>query len=371
MKILLLTKNIDNKGGQGRYSRSVVDEFSGRHLNFTVLTEYGTGHLAERAILRPLGNGFFKTAISFVVNVFRVRQAANDADILHALDGWPYSVYGYFAVFGTKKKLFITGIGTYSVSPLRGGARRFLLSRAYSAAKQILCISDYVRQKILEYLPLNNIKVVFMGTMLLPELRKSEIEDFKVKQGLEKDFPILLTVGDIKKRKGQLDSLRAAWLLRDKYSHWKYIMIGSDDDKNYMEQIRKFVADNQLDEHIKIISNMYDDWKLAAFYQVSDVFLLNSNNDGEHFEGFGLVIIEAAQFGAPTVGSDNCGIESAVWNGHSGYLTRQGDHEDIKDKILLALANRTSLSRGAADFYRNFSWKKTADKYLEFYITQS
>lgn len=369
MKILLITKNIDNKGGQGRYSRSVVDEFSRRHLNFTVLTEYRTGHLAERAILRPLGGGFFKTTMAFVANIFSARRAAKGADILHALDGWPYSVYGYFAVLGTPKKLFITGIGTYSVSPLRGGVQRILLSRAYSAAKQILCISDYVGQKILKYLPLNNIKVVFMGTICLPELRESEIEDFKVKQGLEKDFPILLTVGDIKKRKGQLNSLCAAWLLRDKYPHWKYIMIGSDDDKNYMEQIRKFIANNQLTEHVKIISNMYDDWKLAAFYQSSDVFLLNSNNDGEHFEGFGLVILEAAQFGKPVVGSGDCGIESVIQDGRNGYLSNQGDYEDIKEKILLTLKNKTALARGAIDFHHYFSWEKTVDQYLEFYST--
>src|SRR3569623_55113 len=41
-----------------------------------------------------------------------------NVDLVHALDAWPYGFYGFAAVFGTKKKLFINGIGTYSVAPL-------------------------------------------------------------------------------------------------------------------------------------------------------------------------------------------------------------------------------------------------------------
>ena len=53
----------------------------------------------------------------------------------------------------------------------------------------------------------------------------------------------LLTVGDIKRRKGQLDSLRAAQLLGNVHPRWKYIVVGSDGDKYYLEQIRKFAKD--------------------------------------------------------------------------------------------------------------------------------
>jgi len=112
---------------------------------------------------------------------------------------------------------------------------------------------------------------------------------------------------------------------------------------------------------------MYNDEELAFFYQICDIFLLNSNNDKEHFEGFGGVFLEAAQFGKPAIGSKNCGIESAIRDGVSGYLTTQADHKNIKDKILLSIKNKEMLSRGATNFYRDFSWKKTVDQYLGFY----
>src|SRR3989344_7145549 len=118
MKILLITKNIDNKGGLGRYSRAIVDEFNRRHLDFTVLTENGTGHPTERVLLRPLDGWPLNVGMAFIANIFAVHRAASGVDIIHAFDGWPYGMYAYFAAIGTAKKIFITGIGTYSVAPL-------------------------------------------------------------------------------------------------------------------------------------------------------------------------------------------------------------------------------------------------------------
>ena len=356
MEILLITKNTANKGGLGRYSSQVFRGLKDQGQKVLVLTEEDG--------LFPLS---YLKITDFLKNILHTRKIARNFDIVHALDGWPYGVYGYFAVVGTSKKLFINGVGTYSVAPFESFLKGFLLRRAYKRARGVFCISDYVRERILENVRLKNIKTVFMGANKLPELSEKQKEKYKGKYNLEKNFPIFLTVGAIKERKGQLDTLKSVALLKDRYPNFKYIMMGDDGDKNYIKQIKDFAKKNKLGDNYKIISGVYDDEASSFLYQICDVFLLNSNNDGGHFEGFGLVFLEASQFGKPVIGSSGCGIESALKDGYNGYLTKQKDHKDIKKKILKALENRDELGKNSKEFCKNFSWEKTVSEYIKHY----
>ena len=74
--------------------------------------------------------------------------------------------------------------------------------------------------RIFEKINLNNLSVVFYGAFILQFLDNSKINYYKKKYDIKKYYPIFLTVGDIKNRKGQLDTLRALNLLKDKYKNW-------------------------------------------------------------------------------------------------------------------------------------------------------
>lgn len=369
MKVLLVTKTLEPKGGAGRYSRQILECLKKKHVDCSVATEKGlTDSVRAECVLRPISGSRIFSFFNFIHNVLTFRKVARNFDVIHALDIWPYGVYGYFASIGTRKKFFMNGIGTYSVAPFYSRIKSLLTRRACKRAKQIFCISDYTKNKISEHTRQKNLSTVLYGTFTLPVLSQNKIEEFKNTYQITKDhFPIFLTVGDIKKRKGQLDTLRATALLKSKYPGFLYVMVGSDEDAHYVNQIKNFADENGLTDNIKIVSGMYDDCELAFFYQVCDIFLLNSNNDGYHFEGFGGVLLEAAQFGKPTIGSGDCGIESAVRDGVSGYLVRQGNHEDIKTKILMAMGNYDILSENARKLFKDFSWDMTVDTYIRYY----
>ncbi len=99
------------------------------------------------------------------------------------------------------------------------------------------------------------------------------------------------------------------------------------------------------------------------------MFALNSRTDPEthHFEGFGAVITEAYQFGKPAVGSSNSGIEDAIQDGKTGYLTKQQNPQDIAEKIEKILQDYDSFSANAKKKYADFDWAKTAATYIDFY----
>src|SRR3989344_2087748 len=365
MKVLAIAQTIKVKSGWGRYARSIVDEFARRDIQYKILTLADGGKVAEEEpMLLPA-----TSILNILKNCFLVRRKARDFEIVHAFDAWPFAIYGYAAVLWTRKKLFVTGVATYSVVPTDRLLKKFFMTRALRAARKIMCSSEYTRQRILKTIDLKNTARVFWGPSPLPSVSEGEIESFYQQFDVPKsNHPILLTVGQIKFRKGQFDTTRAVSLLRKKYPQILYVMVGSDADTEYVGRIKEFVRKEKLTENIRIITTAKDDKALSFFYTISDAFIINSNNEEDHFEGFGLVFLEAEQFGKPVIGSRNCGIEEALEDGYNGYLTNQQDAGDSAEKINRILqADKTLFGRNSKEFYSRFSWQKTVGVYIHYY----
>ncbi|MEK7530601.1 MAG: glycosyltransferase family 4 protein [Patescibacteria group bacterium] len=364
MKVLAIAETLKIQSGWGRYARSVIDEYKKKGIDYTIITARKKEAVGdEDGILGP------QTKVGFIKNLFATRAYAKDCDIVHAYDVWPYAVYGWFAVLGTKKRLFITGVGTYSVAPFNSFLKGLLAGWACRRAEKIFSIADYTKRRMLEKIKLDNIITVFWGTSVLEPLNDADFAE----QAAFFDIPIdrhprVLTVGQIKHRKGQLDTLKALAKIKDHYPDFFYVIVGSDEDPRYIAEIKKFAAENGLERNIKLVHNAKGDKPLRFFYAMADVFAMNSNNDGDHFEGFGLVFLEAEQFGKPVIGSSGCGIEQALEDGYNGYLTRQSDINDIADKFKkLFSGDMKAFGEHSKEFYKRFTWEKTTAAYIEHY----
>ncbi|MBX4195819.1 glycosyltransferase family 4 protein [Candidatus Parcubacteria bacterium] len=359
MKIAYLAKTIDHGSGGGRYALSVVKVARGLGLEVEVFKEEDDGHEGQAVLRRGLG---------IIQSSLKLRKLVKSFDVVHSLDVWPYGVHAYLSVIGTDKKLFVSGVGTYSVLPLESPLKKLILRPILKRAGKIFCISHYVKEEMARRLPLDNLAVVNLAHTELPAFSGEELERYRQAYEVDRSkYPILLTVGAVKHRKGQLDTVKAVAKLTKKYPNLLYIMVGTTDEHAYIREISKFAKANGLEGYIKIVGDAKSDKALSFFYSISDVFVMNSNNDHGHFEGFGMVFLEAASFGKPVVGSSNCGIEDALLDGYNGYLAKQGDSEDIAGKIDLALQNRSALGKNSLEFAKRFSWQKTVEKYLESY----
>jgi phosphatidylinositol alpha-1,6-mannosyltransferase len=242
------------------------------------------------------------------------------------------------------------------------------MNRAYGRARRVYCISEYTAKRIKEQSPRAKTEVVLLGVTAIPHVPDAYLVQVSEKYAIEGHFPVFITVGQIKHRKGQLDTLQALAQLKREFPNLLYIMVGRDDDKVYVDAIKSYAKENDMRDAIRIISGA-DDTELSALYSLSDVFCLNSNNDGEHFEGFGLVFLEAAQFGLAGIGSRDCGIESALKDGYSGYLTLQGDPHDIAEKMreLLKEGNREKMGGQALEYASRFNWEEAAKRFVSEY----
>lgn len=355
MKILCLTSTINpESGGWGRYSHSILGEFDRQHIAYEVLS--------VGSPLQPASS-----ILNIVRNCFVVRSRARSCDIVHAFDVWPFALYGYAVVLGTKKKLFASAVGTYSIPPKGFSLKRFLMVLALRRAEKVFAISDYTKKRLLDSVPLGNVLTVYMGAPLLPEANESAslYEKFDIPKI---SGPILLTVGQIKHRKGQLETLRAVSILKKDFPHILYLIVGSDTDTEYVERIRSLVSEDDLEENVRIIPNARENSDLAFLYSIADAFIMVSNTDGWHFEGFGLVFLEAAGFGKPVVGGRGSGIEEAMQDGYNGFLAEPANPADIAAKIRQVLSgDKAEWAKHSKEFRSRFTWKAMVEGFLAEY----
>lgn len=356
MNILIITKTTQPNSGWGRYSKEVVRELRAQGETVVVLAESGE----RNASLRP-GHG----PLSLLLNSYKARAAARSADIVHALDAWPLSIYGLFAVLGTRRKqLYINGVGTYSVPPKRISLKRFLMRAAYRRSKHVFCISAYTQMRIRQQLPFTcPLSVVTLGATKLPQPDADTLAEVRRRHRIEPDAEIVLTVGEIKDRKGQLDTFRAILDLRKARPKLVYVMLGNDGDPLYIEAIKQAAAEAHAQDAYRIVTDASSDMLLAAWFAMADIFVLASNNEGDHFEGFGLVFLEAGQFGVPGIGTKNCGIEDAIVDGVTGMLVPQRDSRAIEVAIETVMKKRGEFGTAARAFSETFSWQKTVEAY--------
>lgn len=356
MKVLALAETKDVKSGWGRYTHEVVSELQVQGIEVDLITS---------DILLPFSfKNFFK-------NIFLVRRhITEDISIIHAFDVWPYAVYANLANQFKAKPFFVTGVGTYSIPP-KLGIKSMLMKFALLRAKEVFCISRYTLSLIKSRVKNAHTSLVFWGTSKLLPIADAEIEAYKELYTIEKiKFPKILTVGQIKHRKGQLDTLKAIHALKFLYPQILYIIVGSDADTAYVETIRDYAKVNGLVNNLKIVTNQKTDKELSFFYSIADVFAMNSNNEDDHYEGFGLVFLEAAQFGKPAVGSSGCGIEDAIMDGETGYLAKQGDSIDIAEKLGKLLENddrRVQFGLSAKKRAATITWEKTVQHHINSY----
>ncbi|MEX1003128.1 MAG: glycosyltransferase family 4 protein [Crocinitomicaceae bacterium] len=356
-KILILTQTTNINSGWGRYSFEIIKNLSKK--TEVIVLEEGKG---ESRLFKKDSFG------SFVKNIFLARKMARKVEIVHVLDGWPYAVYGYVAVWGTSKKLFINAIGTYSIPPKNlFSIKGLLMKLAYLKASKVFSISRYTDGILKSIIPWVDSVVVHLGVSQLPE-PSIEVAN-SVMSKISDKYPIILTVGALKRRKGQLHTLKAVHELTKDYPNILYVIVGDDSDIEYKNDFLSFVKENNLENNI-LITGSVSDSELSAWYKNSDIFVLNSINHDGHFEGFGLVYLEAGMTGLPVVGSLENGAEDAIRNRETGILVPQGDLKYLTGAILEIIRNEDlakQMSYNGIQWAKNHNWDVIVSRYIEIY----
>lgn len=85
-------------------------------------------------------------------------------------------------------------------------------------------------------------------------------------------------------------------------------------------------------------------------------------------EGWGLVVIEAASVGTPTIAFNVSGLKDSIQNGKTGLLSNGQSVEGLTNKVMELLSDETKLkqmSKNAILWSKNFSWEKSTSQSLD------
>ncbi|MDP2909827.1 MAG: glycosyltransferase family 4 protein [bacterium] len=339
MRICYLIDNINPRHGGGRYASDLISAVKKASYNVVVLEVKAGGNL--------------------FLNAARVRKYLKDCDIIHAIDGYPYGIIAAIANKGLNKKLIITVQGTYAVAPLYSFFAGRLLRWAYKKADKIIAISRYTRDEVLKKVNLKNIEIINHGI---------DFEKF-YKIPAESEEKFILSVGALKYRKGYHISISAFAEAKKAIPDLRYKIIGSQKDTAYFDELKNLAARHGVNKNIEFLTDLSDE-KLSNLYQRAKLFILTSVNENHHFEGFGLVFLEAAAAGLPAIGTLGNGIEDAVKDGYNGFLVPQNDIETAASAIVRIMKDekiRNEFSQNSFNWARDHDWSKVVVEYLSIY----
>ena len=151
-------------------------------------------------------------------------------------------------------------------------------------------------------------KIVVINPGISPaqELNKTSLT--KVESLLKTKSPRLITVSRFDKRKNHEKIIMALRNLKEIYPNIIYVCIGQGEN---IDNLKKLITELRLQNHVIFPKNLTKDEK-NSYLKCSDLFVMPSITYKKSVEGFGLVYIEAAQFGVPSIVGKDGGASDAI-----------------------------------------------------------
>lgn len=184
------------------------------------------------------------------------------------------------------------------------------------------------------------------------------------------DRALLLAVGRLTRRKGLLEFVRDVLpiivarrpdallvVIGEAPSHALHAHAVTPEDILHAARVAGVEA------HLRLLGR-FDEARLADAYQGCDVHVFPVRSTEADPEGFGMVAIEAAAHGLPTLAYASGGVVDAVADGVSGRLIEPGNAAAFAAAVVDTLATPPSVEALRA-FAANFAWPQFGQRLVE------
>ncbi|MGB7539233.1 MAG: glycosyltransferase family 4 protein [Anaerolineales bacterium] len=287
--------------------------------------------------------------------------------IVHSLELFPAGWIGDILARREGAPHVVTTFGTYGVIwhrwriPARICAG--ILRRAACICPMSTGTAEKMRARFAAPLTGANIRVVLQGSEFAGRVPRAAAE----KKIFSSD-PSVISVGGIKPRKGYHISLRAFAILQKRFPNARYLLAGGGIGNEYQRGLEELIRREGI-RNVEFLGALT--WEeLDPYYRKADMLAMTSQDEGDHFEGFVFVFLEAGAYGLPVIGTRSGGIPDAVIDGKTGFLLPPDDVEGIA-RAMIALAENPALSRtmGMAGRARaeTLTWERFAGEQMDIY----
>ncbi|MBX4210683.1 glycosyltransferase family 4 protein [Candidatus Parcubacteria bacterium] len=359
MKIVFLTHNLGHDNGGGVFSRRIIEGANVEMpADVVALTSVSSNLAHEKAILAPGNMLSLKT-------VRKVRAEIRDADVVHAIDAYPYGLMAAVASIGLRKKIIITAVGSGSILPLYKVILAPFVRWAYRRADTLTAISGFTRDEVLKKAPGIAMKIITPGIDFEDYQKKAVVPEYVVHYK-----PYVLSVGSLRWRKGYKYSIVAFAEVHKVFPEMHYVIVGKKYTDATYAQIEEKIKEHNLEKYVHVLDNIDDIEKLRGIYKEAELFWLMSQNKNHDVEGFGIVFLEAAAHGLPVIGAEKCGVVDAVDKDKNGFLADSRDPKAFAQAAIRILENkvlRQKMSQHSTEWAKQHDWKFKMPFYIEIY----
>jgi teichuronic acid biosynthesis glycosyltransferase TuaC len=268
-------------------------------------------------------------AFLFARIVGRVRELQNlhQIDLIHAHAPLPcgHAALLLSVELGVRYVVSVHGLDAFSTKQVSGRAGewcRRISQRVYRSSRRVICISERVREQVLEGAGTScRTSVVYNGVD--PELFSpgSEPPDAP---------PIILSVGNLIPIKGHDLLIRAVASLAAEFPLLTLEIIGDGPERGRLQALTRQL---QIGERVRFLGRRSRQ-QVASAMQQCTLFALPSR-----YEGLGCVYLEAMASGKPVIGCRGQGIEEVVEHGTNGWLVGIDDVEELGNALSTILSN--------------------------------
>lgn len=243
-------------------------------------------------------------------------------------------------------------------SAVRRRARLALERAAYRRADQAVTLTSAFRQVLVErYRVAPWIVNVEPPGVDLNRFSPGSRAGARETLGLAGDAFVAVAVRRLVPRMG-LDVLLDAWrAARSEMPAGSTLLIAGDGPLR--QELQRAAVEGDMADCVRLLGRVSDE-QLVSLYRAADVAVVPSL---EH-EGFGLVVLEAAACGTPSIVSSVGGLPEAVAGLDRSLLVPPGDRDALHARLVRAM--RETPSRAATRAYaERFEWSAVADRNRE------
>jgi glycosyltransferase involved in cell wall biosynthesis len=333
MKILFVASNLQALGGIQAYNRKLLKVMEELKVNVKIVEAKSTSRISKAVLLVNsfLGMLFFGPDIVMLTNLN----------------------YGPLGLFAKKffKKPFTIAVYGVEVQNIKNQTQLAALKEA----KFIIKLFEETARNVLRQIPEAKDKILTIPNSVDGKrfYIKEKRADLLQKFGL-RDKKIILTIGRMSQldgdNKGYKRVIKALPEVLKKVPNAVYLLAGTGDD---LPNVQKLIKELNLESKV-IMPGPVKEEEMADFYNLADVFILPSKN-----EGFpAIVLLEALACGTPVLGGAQPGVKES-FDGKYGVIVEPDDVGQIADGLI------GILSGNVPENIKNGEWLRS--KVLEEY----
>ncbi len=266
-----------------------------------------------------------------IVGQVRELQRSHRIDLVHAHAALPcgHAAMLLSAELRIPYVVSVHGLDAFSTKQVAGRAGQWcrrISQRVYRSSRRVICISERVREQVLEGTDSTcRTSVVYNGVD--PDLFSPGSEQTS-------ESPTVLSVGNLIPIKGHEALIRAVESLTSEFPSLVLEIIGDGPERHRLQALTQRL---QITRRVRFLGRQ-PRHEVAAALRRCTVFALPSS-----YEGLGCVYLEAMSTGKPAIGCRGQGIAEIIQHGSNGFLVGPDNERELT--LALALLLRDNLRR--------------------------